>query len=504
MKTSVTPGTAPQAALSEDREYTMEELLEEFADPPLEPKPVRTLGLERAVRTDDFNIKAELAARARLATSNYDASFFKLLEESCHTGSAPATRTENLRGNAESWEARLRIIDGAKSFIVLSNYTIGADKYGLEMMDHLIEAAKRGVKILGTQTWAASEIANRFVLGNADNYELFQRKLADLEAYGCFFTYHATIGKALTEGFHGNHFKSLCADGEVALVGGRNVVGFHFDPKVSMGDFEMVLEGPIALNIARETARVIGAVPLAGNKYTVVQDRDRAVEIAKSEVDKCMWRAAETMGAKMGQMKPQIREALPVMYPIVWDPVYDAKKVVDTENRASRAMLETIRRAKKEVIITQNYINPPDVFMEALCDAAQRGVKVTLVTTGEKDSGLSNWPYITATTYYKGLLMAGAHIVETNGLPEHEKVLIADNQIGAFGSYNIEHAAHSSLVEGMFFTTSPDMILFYRAAAMDAIMCGKRIDQEELDRMNVPGKFRLFDRFMAKVTKKIL
>jgi phosphatidylserine/phosphatidylglycerophosphate/cardiolipin synthase-like enzyme len=243
-------------------------------------------------------------------------------------------------------------------------------------------------------------------------------------------------------------------------------------------------------------------VGLAKNKYSAVLDRPRWLQETKREITAALSEAQAKNDAALAALPALHRENVPRFYPIVFDPVFDKKQT--RANKISAAMLETIRRAKKEIILTQNYLNPPEAFLKALTAAAERGVKVKILTTGQKDSGLSVWPYITACRNYKAFVTSGAEIYETNGLPEHSKVLVADGAVAAFGSFNVEIAADQSLVEGMCFSAAPDIVLLLKAAALDAILAGRRIDEAELARMNVPKKFRLFDRAMSRVTKPIL
>jgi cardiolipin synthase len=78
---------------------------------------------------------------------------------------------------------------------------------------------------------------------------------------------------------------------------------------------------------------------------------------------------------------------------------------------------------------------PDATVFEALCSAAYRGVRVTLIFPEKNDS----WIVAAASrSYYKKLLTAGARIHEFKGGLLHAKTLTVDDSISLIGSSNLD------------------------------------------------------------------
>lgn len=94
-----------------------------------------------------------------------------------------------------------------------------------------------------------------------------------------------------------------------------------------------------------------------------------------------------------------------------------------------------IATAQRELTISTPYFVPDATVMEALCAAAFRGVKVTLIFPKRNDS----WIVAAASrsTYHR-LLRAGVFIHEFRGGLLHAKTLTADGEVSLVGSTNID------------------------------------------------------------------
>ena len=99
-------------------------------------------------------------------------------------------------------------------------------------------------------------------------------------------------------------------------------------------------------------------------------------------------------------------------------------------------LLTAIRTAEKSVNITAAYFVPTKQEMEALMDAAKRGVDVRLLLPGRSDSPLS---LAVAHSHYSALLEAGVKIYETHNVILHSKTVIVDGVWMAIGSSNFDH-----------------------------------------------------------------
>ncbi|MFP7569439.1 cardiolipin synthase [Marivita sp. S2033] len=88
-----------------------------------------------------------------------------------------------------------------------------------------------------------------------------------------------------------------------------------------------------------------------------------------------------------------------------------------------------------ELTLSTPYFVPDATVLEALCAAAHRGVRVTLIFPERNDS----WIVAAASrSYYRQLLDAGCVINEFQGGLLHAKTLTIDNKISLVGSSNLD------------------------------------------------------------------
>jgi len=108
-----------------------------------------------------------------------------------------------------------------------------------------------------------------------------------------------------------------------------------------------------------------------------------------------------------------------------------------TERRGATPQLVTtlLQTAKSELIISTPYFVPDATLLEAICSAAHRGVKATLIFPKNNDS----WVVAAASrSYYKKLLTAGVTIYEFGAGLLHSKTLTIDGKVTFLGSTNLD------------------------------------------------------------------
>jgi cardiolipin synthase len=91
--------------------------------------------------------------------------------------------------------------------------------------------------------------------------------------------------------------------------------------------------------------------------------------------------------------------------------------------------------ARRELVITTPYYVPNEMLQSALCAAAHRGVRTTIVFPARNDS----WQVAGASrSYYRGLLAAGVEIFEFQGGLLHTKSITLDGEVTLIGSANMD------------------------------------------------------------------
>ena len=91
--------------------------------------------------------------------------------------------------------------------------------------------------------------------------------------------------------------------------------------------------------------------------------------------------------------------------------------------------------AEEEAIITTPYYVPDDTLHRAICSAAQRGVKVTMILPARNDSV---FVARASRSYYADLLRAGVRLAEFGPGLLHAKTLTVDGIATCVGSANMD------------------------------------------------------------------
>lgn len=160
-----------------------------------------------------------------------------------------------LNEGPDALDWRLRAIDSARSNIDLQTFLWHFDLAGGLVLDHLVQAADRGVRVrvLIDDTFLASEDAMLLALAQHPNikYRVFNpfkrradsmvtRQLLNLAEFGRLD--------------HRMHNKSMVVDNQVAIVGGRNLADEYFGlhGEANFRDLELLMGGRIVTRISEE------------------------------------------------------------------------------------------------------------------------------------------------------------------------------------------------------------------------------------------------------------
>lgn len=109
---------------------------------------------------------------------------------------------------------------------------------------------------------------------------------------------------------------------------------------------------------------------------------------------------------------------------------------LDDANISKNVYLDIIHGAKRYLYITTPYLIPGNDILDAICHAAQSGVSVAIITPHIADK-----PLIHAITrsYYSMLIESGVKICEYLPGFVHSKMMIADDEITAVGTVNLDY-----------------------------------------------------------------
>lgn len=335
-----------------------------------------------------------------------------------------ATKILALRDRHEEWNARLEMIRSARSFLYATSFYLEYDSYGLQFLRELEAAQRRGVKVTLLLDTFGQRLGNVVMTRNMRRL-LTQEFNALREIGGKVLFYRAPhFFQRLLGG--GHHVKIQLSEKGSAIFGSSNITKTSFE---KWEEFSVLVEGPIVLEFLT-TLELLGARVRA-------QDRSRLVRsLAKTR---------KVHSVEYVYFDPNAHQSL--FGPLFWR----------RKNSLSQKMESLIDRAQKHIAVSSFYFKPIPRLLDALIRAVRRGVHVEVFHSGKSTLEQTELAWIAAATKYPYMLRHGIKIYE-HSLGEHSKLVLVDNNIAAFGSYNFEDAAHDRLAEAMLITQEKNMI----------------------------------------------
>lgn len=299
-----------------------------------------------------------------------------------------------LRSGIEYFPALELAIQNAQTEIYLQAYIYEHDTAGIRIGNALMQAAQRGVTV------------NVLLDGFGSQYlpKRYVRTLRDAGIKLMFYRPKISPWTFKTNRLRRLHSKVAVIDGEIAFVGGINIIDDTNTP-------------------SQIPPRIDYAVRIEGNLLPVI-----------SASFQKLWRRLEWMHLHSLYIPPgrEIKHSqhrgngIKAAY-VIRDNIMHRH---DIEN----AYLHAIKTAKSEILIANAYFIPGRKFRKAMIDAAQRGVKVRLLLQGRKEYFLM----FATHAFYNEFLDNGIEIYEYRKSFMHSKVAVIDDDWATVGSSNID------------------------------------------------------------------
>lgn len=282
-------------------------------------------------------------------------------------------------------------IDAATLHAHLLFYIFEPDKSGNAVGEALMRAAGRGVACrllvdaVGSRTLLKSSLLTRMRQAGV-------RVVAALPAH--------IARAALSRIDLRNHRKLAVFDGVIGYTGSQNIVDASFAPKPGFGpwvDASLRIEGPAVMDLAE----------LFVEDWYLDSDED----------------LTDTL-----ELEPRFMEDGVALQIMPTGP--------DDEHEAMRLVAQSaFHLAREELILTTPYFVPGEAEVVALCTAARRGVRTSLVVPRRNDS-----PLVAAASraLYQELLSSGVEIYEYTAGLLHAKVMTIDRNVALVGTANFD------------------------------------------------------------------
>ena len=311
-------------------------------------------------------------------------------------------QTQLLRDGPQTFRAMFKAIQGATNHINLEYYIFeDVESDGTHLGDLLIAKRQAGV--------AVNVIYDSYGSGSTSTIFLDRLKLAGINLVS--FNPVDPLESKVPYSFNDrDHRKILVVDGKNAIIGGVNLsTAYQSNPIGKSGgppgstqdqwrDTDLQIEGPTVAELQK----------LFLDHWT----KQKGPPLDQS----AMFPTPEPRGNAVARVLGSTPDNETPLYYVT--------------------LLTAIRTAEKSVKITTAYFAPTKQEMEALTQAAKRGVDVRLLLPANSDSPLS---IAVAHARYSELLDAGVKIYEMHNVVLHSKTVVVDGVWSAIGSSNFDH-----------------------------------------------------------------
>jgi cardiolipin synthase len=310
----------------------------------------------------------------------------------------PGNRVSLLFDGPQTMAAMEAAIQGADQSIHLETYIFDQDPIGMRFAELLMQRQRAGVKV-----------------------RIIYDAVGTLQTPGSFFDALRAAGIELLAfnpvnpfKLHGpwqpnnrDHRKILVVDGRIGFTGGVNISNSYSNS-----------------SLFRSSARKDSTV---GWRDTHLQIEGPAVA-ALQTVFMRTWNAHQRRPLQDQALFPALaRAGSKVVRVVASEP--------DGQQEVHTAYIEAIQAARQRIYLTCAYFVPDPMMLDALLQAAQRGVDVRLVLPGVPEGGLV---YYAGHALFDTMLEGGIRIYQMRQAVLHAKTAVIDGHWSTVGSTNMD------------------------------------------------------------------
>jgi len=326
--------------------------------------------------------------RTRIRCSERLMQHINLAYALCGSNYYEGNEVEAFDNGADKFDALLRDIAAAKSYINFQYYIIVDDKIGTRVMDALMERARAGVKV-------------RMIYDHVGSFKLSNRSLhrlkeAGVEAAPFFKVVFPPFGTRIN---WRNHRKIVVIDGLVGYIGGMNVADRYVD---------------------------------GGRKFPLWRDLHLRVK------GPAVYALQQSFAVDWNFMGQPLLEEEPIPLPPcnagVGMQLVTGGPTTQWMNM-TLVFQQAISAARKCIYIQTPYFIPSEGLVQALQVASLSKVDVRLMVPRRSDSDMLRWA---SNSYIQECLRAGIKIYFFEKGMMHSKAIVVDDDFCTVGSTNFD------------------------------------------------------------------
>lgn len=340
-----------------------------------------------------------------------------------------------LRGGQALFPKLCEQIDQARHSVWLAMYMVSPVGQSGTVLNALMQAARRGVKVHVVADGAGSHDAP------ASMWQELKDSGVDAVVYRPF---HRIWGVLKTAEWRRMHLKLCVVDDQVAFVGGINLIDDHYDldhgwSKAPRLDYAVQVKGPACTPVLH-TIKAIRTRAQIGKDWRDelwpwMQDHHRMRRL------RWLWRQAR-MRLTPAEQAPFAKAASD---PRAMRCAFVLRDNLRQRRTIERAAIQAIKQARHQVDIITPYFYPGRPMRLALRQAAIRGVRVRLLLQGKVDIPIAG---MAARMLYDEFLNHGVQIFEYQPAFLHAKVMRVDDDWATVGSSNLDPLSMVLNIEG--------------------------------------------------------
>ena len=327
---------------------------------------------------------------------------------------------ELLRGGDDLFPAMGTAIAQARHTIWLATYIFHDDAVAQTLALLLAEAARRGVQV--------RVVVDGF--GSKATLAALREWMAPAGVQLAVFRPIDRWWSYFQPGQARRLHQKLCAiDGEVAFVGGINLIadrndlhhGWSDAPRL---DFAVRLRGSAVAEV-EQSVQAIWTRAMLGRVW-----RDELASLVRSAAPMAR---ARRLATRLRIVRPHRANAGAAQPPVSL--AFVVRDNLRQRRSIERVYMDAIQHARHRIDLVTPYFYPDRRFRVELANAAERGVKVRLLLQGKIDYRIAG---MAARVLYDELLAKGVQIFEYTPAYLHAKMAVVDDDWATLGSSNID------------------------------------------------------------------
>jgi putative cardiolipin synthase len=379
-----------------------------------------------------------------------------------------------LSDSTEAFTARAELIRNAQSSLDLQYYIVHDGISTRMLVDELLKAADRGVRVRILLDDTTSDGLDRIIATLAAHPQIQIRVFNPLHL-GRSTGVTRTVGRLLnlSQQHRRMHNKLWLADNSMAIVGGRNLGDEYFDaePNLNFTDIDMLGVGPVAEQLGHSFDQYWNsALSKPIDEFLSSKPTARDLENTRTRLEESLEETRKQNHALYQQLMTYTTDPRLAIWrrELIWawnQALWDAPSKVLADGEPDPQLLLTTQLApelngvSKELIMVSAYFVPGEPGLVYLTGRADAGVSVSLLTNSLEATDV---PAVHGgyAPYRKALLEHGVQLFELRRQPGegggsgphlfysksyrgsdsslHSKAMIFDQQKSFIGSFNFD------------------------------------------------------------------